>query len=119
MPTMNNQIISMHRGDSLSYPIFINIGTKALPMRYALQEGDTLVVGVMEPNQPFGRALMMRELTKDDANAHGDAVFSLSPEDTERMLPGMYYYEAKLYCLRDGSEMAYTVVPRRKFVLVE
>lgn len=120
MPTISDsQIISLHRGDSLRYPIFVNIGTKVEPMRYPLQDGDTLYVGVMEPNAPFECAVIGRALTRGDLNAEGDAVLSLSPEDTERMLPGLYYYEAKLECVREGGRQVFTVVPRRKLFVLE
>ena len=120
MPTIgDNMTISLHRGDSLRYPIFINAGTKVLPIRYPLQDGDTLYVGIMEPHSPFECALIKKALTKDNVNADGDAVLSLVPSETENLLPGTYYYEAKLECMRGTVTEVYTVVPRRKFLLVE
>lgn len=120
MPTIaDNQAICMHRGDSLVYPIFVNVGSKALPMRYPMQEGDTLYVGIMEPNAPFECSLIRKALHKEDVNAEGDVVLRLGPKETECLLPGLYYYEAKLECERGGRTEVHTVVPRRRFVLVE
>ncbi len=114
------QIITMNRGDSLSYPIFINAGTKILPLRYTIWEGDTLYVAVTEANQRFEDALIKKVYTSEDLNEYGDVDFKLAPEDTEHVLPGMYYYEVKLVHELEGEEtIVTTIIPKKKLYIVE
>ncbi len=114
-----SQIISMNRGDTLSLPIFINAGTKIAPLRYNLGSGDKVYVGISEPNQKFEHALIKKVYTSDDVNEHGDPVLNLRPEDTEHILPGLYYYEIKLVSTSEEDEIVNTIVPKRKFYIVE
>ena len=116
----NNGIITLHAGDSFVAPLFLNAGDLINPVRYTLEDGDRLYVGIMEPGQPFERALIRKMLTKDDLNAWGDPELKLSPEDTERVMPGLYYYEAKLVTAdEEGNETVQTVVPKRKVYVLE
>lgn len=120
----NNGIITMTRGDTIKVPIFINAGDNTDYIRYTLEEGDTLYFGIMEPEAPFEKSLIRKVLTKDDLNQYGDVEIALSLNDTQYLQTGTYYYEAKLKQIRlldngQTSEVVSTVIPRRKFIIVE
>ncbi len=115
-----NGIITLHAGDYFEAPLFLNVGYGCCPVRYTLQETDKVYVGIMEPNQPFEDALIRKVLTIKDLNRQGDPVLILRPDDTERVMPGMYYYEVKLLRIKDGSqEIIDTVVPKTKLYVLE
>ncbi len=115
----DNGIITLHAGDSFVAPLFLNAGNIVFPMRYTLEEGDKVYVGIMAPGQPFEHALIRKVLTIDDLNAYGDPELKLSPEDTEKVMPGLYYYEAKLVMVKDGKETIQTVIPKKKVYILE
>lgn len=116
----DNGIITLHAGDSFVAPLFLNAGNIVFPMRYSLKEGDKVYVGIMEPGQPFEHALIRKVLTIDDLNVYGDPELKLSPEDTERVMPGLYYYEAKLVMTDEhGNEIIQTVIPKKKVYVLE
>ncbi|MBO7734851.1 MAG: hypothetical protein J6S67_19985 [Methanobrevibacter sp.] len=111
----NNGIIRLSRGDSFSCPVFVNMGTELVPIRYELQDDDKLYFALMEPNQPFEEAILKKVLTKDDLNENGDAVLTLVPSDTENLVVGLYYYTIKLRRPTEGEPQVDTVVPNRQF----
>lgn len=89
-------IITMTRGDSFSFPLFINCNTDILPQRYTLQEEDVLHFRVKKPNQLFEKSVIRKSYTSSDLNEDGDVVVRFRPEDTVELLPGKYYYEVKI-----------------------
>lgn len=120
-----NGIIEVNRGDSFELPLFINQGTDIAPFRYNMKDSNSEVyVGVMEPNQPFERAIIRKKYTKDDVNENGDIVIKFSSNDTVCLLPGKYYYQIKikLYNNYDNNKEDYninTIVPMTQFIIVE
>lgn len=114
-----NQIVTLNKGDTFVAPLFINIGTKVLPIRYPLTNGDTIYVAIMEAHQPFECAIIRKKYTKDDINEHGDVILRLESKDTENLLPGTYYYQVKLeHVFEDKSNFVETIVPKRKLFLI-
>lgn len=113
----NEGIVRLSRGDSFSCPVFINKGTELVPIRYELQENDKLYFALMEPNQPFEKAILKKVFTRNNLNENGDAVLTLIPSDTENLFPDTYYYTLKLQWTNDGKEQVDTVVPDRLFYL--
>lgn len=120
-----NGIIEVNRGDSFELPLFINQGTDITPIRYNMKNSNSEVyVGVMEPNQPFERAIIRKKYTKNDVNENGDIVIKFSSNDTVCLLPGKYYYQIKikLYNNYDNNKEDYninTIVPMTQFIIVE
>ena len=51
-------VITMNRGDTAKFPLFINKGTSLQPSRYELGDKDQVFLALMEPNQPFEEALL-------------------------------------------------------------
>lgn len=113
----NNGFISLTRGDSFTVPLFINRGTVFHPVRYYIADNPNAAVylGVMEPNQPFERALIRKKYTSNSQiNEYGDLIIDFKPTDTQYLFPGKYYYEVKVK-LSDGS--IDTVVPATEFFI--
>lgn len=136
-----NGIISMSKGDSWKTSIFINLGTALEPAAYNIKEGDYLYFGVMEPNQSFKDALICKKLgfndrtpvpqgssQDEDEDGYKDGYVDIyfKSEDTEHILPGVYYYEIKLLrpvedegAIAKGiTESIDTIVPRTKFIIL-
>lgn len=120
-----NGIIEVNRGDSFELPLFINQGTDITPIRYNMKNSNSEVyVGVMEPNQPFERAVIRKKYTKNDVNENGDIIVKFSSNDTVCLLPGKYYYQIKikLYNNYDNNKddcNINTIVPMTQFIIVE
>ena len=116
----SNGIIKIHAGDSFTTTFFLNVGDNFEPIQYVLEEFDKVYVGIMEPNQSFAHAIIRKVLTADDLAASGDPIFRLSPEDTECLMPGLYYYEVKLQPFKlSASDTVITVIPKTKFYILE
>lgn len=123
-----NGIITITRGDSAETSLYINIGTELKPEKWKLGDNDQVYLGIMEPNQLFEDAIVKKKYTKDDHKDEDEALtISFDCEDTENLLPGVYYYSIKLY--RRGNndpekgpitkDRIDTIVPKRKFIVVD
>lgn len=116
-----NRILTIKRGDTCSFPIFINAGTQLTPVRFDLRDYPTayILFAVMEPNQDFDKAILKKTYTYHDVNDNGDVVVKFTPKDTAFLAYGKYYYEIKLYVPADtGSEpIVHTVTPRRELFI--
>ena len=118
--TTGNGIITICRGDSQNFPLFINCGSKMRPARYNFGKNqDTEVyIGVMEPNQRFEEAVIKKRYFKDNwtFTKDGDLVIKFEPNDTLFLSPGKYYYQVKVV-LPDGS--VDSLMPKRQFIILE
>ena len=125
-----NGIITITRGDSAETSLYINIGTELKPMPEKLGDNDQVYLGIMEPNQLFEDAIIKKVYTYKDHKDEDDPealTISFDCEDTENLLPGVYYYSIKLY--RRGNndpkkgpitkDRIDTIVPKRKFIIVD
>ena len=122
----NEGIITLSRGDTFRFPLFINKGTEIAPIRYELTENDMLYFAIMEPNQRFEDAIIRKVYTTEsEFNEDGDVMICIDPTDTEYLLGGKYYYEVKLRTLvdtehpeEDNSYTVQTIIPKRGFQLL-
>ena len=110
-------IITLSRGDTFEAPLFINSGTRLHPQRYVLKDLDELYFGVMEPNQLFENAIVRKKYTNNDVNDNGDIVIKFSSDDTINLLPGKYYYQAKLKS-NNGADIT-TIAQKQLFFIIE
>ena len=112
----NNGFITIHRGDSFNYPIYINIGTNLNPKEYLLHEDDIIYFSICEPNKEFEQGIFRRKYTNKDFTYDHKCHVVLEPNDTKDLLPGVYYFEirAKLFT---GNIV--TITPRKKFIILE
>lgn len=117
----NSHIITVNRGDSFEAPLFINSGSLLVPIRYVLNGHDRLYVAITEPKQYFENAIIKKVYdAKSVKNKFGDVMFRLEPSDTEFLIPGTYYYQAKLYQIDNyGREHVSTVIDKTLFYIVE
>ena len=114
-----NGIITMNAGDYFKYPLFINAGSVMEPLRYILENDDKVLFSIMEPNQPFEHGILRKIYTKENLNVWGDVEVEFDSTDTENLLPGTYYYEVKLLINKDNKTCVSTVVPKKKFYVME
>ena len=119
-----NGIIEIHRGDTATFNVLINLGTIAMPLLYELREKDNLYFAVMEPGKSFEEALIRKKFDYTDFNKETFCVpVRFDTEDTEYLRPGRYYYQVKLR--RDASnvdsglEAVETLIPKTKFIIVD
>lgn len=92
-----NGIITLMRGDTLTTPIYVNIGTKLKPKYKKLAENEKLYFALMEPNQAFEDAVLKKVYDYlSDTDKDGNVLLKLYPQDTEKLLVGKYYYMIKL-----------------------
>ena len=110
------RIISMHRGDSFRVPLFINAGDKWHMVRYILSYDDEVCLSICEPDKPFERGIIRQIYTKKDLNDKGDVMVNIRSDETEDLVPGLYYLEIKVK-LTNGK--IWTIFPKRKFYIDE
>lgn len=120
----NNGIIEMNRGDTATFPVYVNVGTALRTIYYELRPGDNLYFAVMEPHQKWEDAILKKTFDYNDFNTKYFCVpVHFYTEDTEYLHPGTYYYEVKLRKDAsnndDGYESVETIIPRTKFIIVE
>lgn len=92
-------IIKIVRGDSFEAEFKIIDSTKEafnLEEPYKLTDNDILYFAIMLPNQKFEDAIIRKKYLREDTNDDGYFKVTLSSEDTEKLLPGTYYYCSKL-----------------------
>lgn len=116
-----NKVITMTRGDYLSLEIELKSGKFPNEIKYNLGEGDYLFFGLMEPNQPFEKAILKKEFTYDDYDIeNGTLRIKIEPDDTLMLMPGTYYYQIKvLYKDEAGDTHIDTAVQKTKFIIVD
>ena len=123
MLTINNNIITMSRADTVEFSLFINSGTEIQPQRYELTEYDTVYFAIMKPNQPFELATIKRIYTyESDKTLEGDLIITLNSSDTEFLSPGLYYYSLKMKTIDENDNTKYTVntiVPNTKLYIID
>lgn len=121
----NNGIITMTRGDTASFPIFINVGNIWLPLRYKLGDFDYLYFSVMEHGQSFEEGVIRKIIDSSSLDENGDVLITLKHSDTVNLLPGNYTYEVKLATMpRDDQRQVLepeirTISPKKKFILFD
>lgn len=118
--TKKNRVITMTRGDYYSFDVIIRSEDPWNDFVYVLSPGDILFFGLMEPNQPFEKAILKKEFGYDDYDVEGGTLkIVLNPEDTIELVPGTYYYQVKvLYKDEVGTVHVDTVVQKTKFYIV-
>lgn len=136
-----NKIITVTRGDSFEFNLTVSMSDPMLQTNMGwMTEDDEVLLSVMEPHQRFEHGIIRKRkiYTKEDVEPEtidddgvtpnpeaGELYITFMPEDTENLLPGLYYYEIKIRtAIRDdndnitGYDMA-TVLPKTKFIIVE
>lgn len=93
----SNNIIRMYKGDSFFAGLYLNKGTLIDPVRYELTENDQVYFGVAEVNQQFSKSLIRKIYDKNSpVTDQGNIQIELTPDETQYLLPGTYYYSIKV-----------------------
>ena len=117
-----NGIITVNRGDSFSFPLYLNCGTNLEPILYNIDSSVVVYFAVMEPNQPFEEALIKKRYTAADCDENGNVIIKFRPKDTQCVLPGKYYYQVKVQRFNSDDPEDYevdTVVDKTLFWITE
>jgi len=116
----DNNLIDMNRGDSKSFPIFINIGSGLDPVRYILQPDiDKVCFYLMTAQEKFENAVLTKEFTSENLDDNGDVIISFTPDDTLSLDEGVYFFEIKLFHYNiNNEEEIFTIVPKRRFTIL-
>lgn len=117
--TSNSPIITMTRGDNFLRKIFINKGCKLRPSLYELQDNDYIYIAIMEPGKQFETAIVKKVLSKRTGclDEHGLVKWELTPEDTEFLHTGTYYYTVKLRQIEGNKNYITTLIPNTLFYI--
>lgn len=114
-----NRNIELTRGDSCEFSIWINFGDRLNPETYMLKDSDTLYFGILEPFATFETAIVKKKFTAENQSENGFMKIKLKSDDTANLLPGRYYYTAKLrYFDDDNEEQVKTIVPECEFYIL-
>lgn len=126
-----NNIITLCRGDSYSFSVDILDDCGSY---YEMKGKDSVYFGVMEPREPFERAIIKKKFVVDNTvNTSGEIIGSvinieIKPEDTVDLLPGKYYYAIKLHINHDEEDdlgntyhldRVETVINKTKFIILD
>lgn len=121
---MANNIIKMTRGDTYEFNLTID-DEGSENGKYILQGNDTVYFGLMEPNSAFEQSLVKKIYTEEDRDKDGNIFITIEPEDTEHLLPGVYYYSVKLEVDHENGETyesihkVITVINKTKFIILD
>ena len=117
----NNGNITICKGDTIEYPIFIDASKDIFhSIRFSLTYKDELYFYLFYPNYDKKDYLIKQKYDIRDQNIFGDILFRLSSEDTKDLLSGTYYYSLvlKRYLKEDRKIIETTLVPCRKFIVI-
>ena len=121
---MAKNIIKMTRGDTYEFNLTID-DEGSENGKYILQGNDTVYFGLMEPNSAFEQSLVKKIYTEEDCDKDGNIFITIEPEDTEHLLPGVYYYSVKLEVDHENGETyesihkVITVINKTKFIILD
>ena len=114
MITINNNIITMTKGDSVSFTLPLLIGKEINTEPVDLSNVEKIEFNIIAPFQQSDFALVKIEYVPNNVDEYGNLNVSLSSEDTEDLDTGKYYYEVKLV----GNNEINTIIPRRLFYII-
>lgn len=117
----SNGIITVNRGDSFELPISLQTGDAMNPVKYTLQQGDVIYLGIMEPNQPFETAIVRKKFEYTQLDENNNIYIRFWPNDTVCLLPGKYYYQVKIqtYDVKNNKWDVETVIDKTLFYIQE
>lgn len=132
-----NNVITITRGDIAIIEFEVSENCKAVfdsywevdKTYYEFSEGDTIYFGLMDPFQLFEKALIRKRLRYgDNPTPYGEGIYQgsegnkviivLTPEDTETLIPGTYYYSIKLR-YQESSEGYSDALPTAIHTLIQ
>lgn len=110
--------ITINRGDTYSFPLYVNIGTQIAPEKLRLTDTMSVYVGVTEPNQKFENAIIRKKYTAEDMDKNKDIKITFYPEDTVNLKEGKYYIEIKLVDTSTEPDTVTTICSKKLFYII-
>ena len=126
---MSKNIIKINRGDSFEF--ITEVPSKNdISKNYLLKPTDALYFAVLLPHQNFEEALILKGYRGSDPEVDqktGKILIKLTHNETNELLPGVYYYTTKVHiggsledlgALEEPDEVR-TIIERTKFIVNE
>ena len=110
----SNKIITLVKGDALSFSLFVNAGTRMEPVRYCFDEEDIVELYLTFPGDNIEKYYYKQIYTYKDLNKNGDMIITLSAEDTNKLPLGVSYYTFKLV----KGNIIKTISSKNKLIVV-
>lgn len=119
MKIHDNGIIETYIGDTILYPLYLNIGSEWRPERLKLADGDSITFDVFEANKSV--SVLSKTISSDDANVteFGDVLIEFDTKETSSLTSGVYYYEVHGIVTIDKKRTYCVFIPRTKFIVRE
>ena len=116
-----DNVISIIRGDTFSFKVRLNNELYDNLTSYEMESGDVLYFSLMKPNSTFEDSILIKEYIEADADSEGNVTVVLTPDDTELLPPGTYYYTVKLEKPATSEDVikVFTVIQKTKFLIVD
>lgn len=109
----NSQTIRISIGDDVSFPLFVNVGSKLSPIRYEFKVGaeDLVYFYILYPNDYWEDALETLEFdcTEDNINENGDIIITIPSDISERLGEGKFEYIIRGYIKVDDEYQNVTI----------
>lgn len=116
----NNQLITINRGDTFNLPLFIqfrNVDSDYMYIKYFVKDDDVITLNIVDVNDLEGNQVILSKVGVKNEN--DDVVFHFDSEDTINIEAGTYCYEIKIDTTREGERVRDTIIPRRKFTILD
>ena len=111
----------MSRGENISTPVFVNIGTEEAPVRVDFNKfHDMDIVFQLVTKGATPKEVLCKKFTHKDANELGDIVITLDSKDTKSLLAGNYNYTitGTMYDTTTDEDFMYTIVPPTSIMIM-
>lgn len=124
---MSTGIIKINRGDSFEFTIQVP-ELDSINKSNILRADEAIYFALLCPHQRFEDAIIIKGYDATDQNAkNGSILVKITPKDTTKLTPGVYYYTVKL---QRGGTLATvgdfdnaidvkTLIERTKFIINE
>lgn len=112
-------IITISRGDTLDIPVWLKTGNPLMSYDIQLSEGDVVEFRLFTANEKWENPLLRKECNSDDVIQDGNyVVFNITSEDSLGLDEGVYYYQVKLTYYVNDIQKTTTLIPRRRFYVL-
>ena len=123
MKIHDNGIIETYIGDTILYPLYLNIGSEWHPERLKLADGDSITFDIFEANKSV--SVLSKTISADDAEHQledvttefGDILIEFDTKETSILHSGVYYYEVHGIVTIDKKRTYCVFIPRTKFIV--
>lgn len=108
-----NGIINLVKGDTLEFPILLNVGNPIEPIIINMGDNDRVELRVFNANDSWTSPLITKTKTKSDLIGNSLLLFEFESEDSENLNCGTYFYQVKYF----GTNTTLTIIPRSRLII--